>query len=192
MTRGEKQKLLDEIAREIAATEGGPLKAPEINAVPGEGNPDADVLFIGEAPGFNENEQKRPFVGVSGKLLRRIMAENGFDEKNVFITNIVKFRPPNNRDPLPNEIEFFRSFLNKQIVVIEPKIIVTLGRFSMYKFFGNGVTISKIHGQPKTINWKDKSVTIFPVFHPAAALRDPKTMKQFKEDFAKLRVLVEK
>lgn len=188
----DKQQKLDRIAQEIAETQGGPLKAPGVNPVPGEGNPDAKVLFIGEAPGFNENEQKRPFVGVSGKLLRRVMSENGFAEEDVFITNIVKFRPPENRDPTPQEIEYFKPFLDKQIEIIGPEVIVTLGRFSMYKFLGEGVGISRIHGQARIITWEGKSVTIFPMFHPAAALRDPSTMRAFKEDFSKLNELINK
>lgn len=189
MTKDEKQKELDKIAQEIADTKGGPF-GPGLNPVPGEGDPDANIIFIGEGPGFNEDKQGRPFVGVSGQLLRRTMAENGFNEKNVFITNIVKFRPPENRDPLPEEIEFFRPFLDHQIKIIEPKIIVTLGRFSMYKFFGEGNGISRIHGQPKNMTWDGLSVTIFPMFHPAAGLRDGNVLRQFKEDFVKLKNLL--
>lgn len=177
---------LDEIAKKIAATGGGPLAAAGVNPVPGEGNPDAEVLFIGEAPGATENQLGRPFVGVSGQLLRKTMAENGFKESEVFITNIVKFRPPENRDPTPTEIEFFRPFLDKQVEIINPKYIVTLGRFSMYKFLGEGVSISSIHGQVRKIG----KYFIFPMFHPAAALRDPKVMQEFKNDFRKLRDMI--
>lgn len=187
----EKAAALNKVAREIATTGGGPLKAPGINPVPGEGNPDAKILFIGEAPGFNENEQKRPFVGQAGKLLRKILAENSWREDEVYITNIIKYRPPENRDPLPVEIEFFRPFLDRQIEVIDPKVIVTLGRFSMYKFLGEGVSISRIHGSPRKITWNGKSVLIFPMFHPAAALRAGNVMKMFEEDFKKLRELVD-
>lgn len=190
MTHDEKKKLLDLVAKEIAATGGGPLKAPGINPVPGEGNPDAQILFIGEAPGFNENEQKRPFVGQSGKLLRKNIVVAGFKEEDVYITNIVKFRPPENRDPLPAEIEFFKPFLDKQIEIIDPKIIVTLGRFSMYKFFGEGVSISRIHGIPRKIMWNNKEILIFPMYHPAAALRAGDMMKQFEQDFMKLSSLL--
>lgn len=186
-----KQQKLDEIAKKIAATNGGPF-GPGLNPVPGEGSPDAEVMYIGEGPGFHENQQGRPFVGVSGQLLRKTMVENGFNEKGVFITNIVKFRPPENRDPTPEEIEYFRPFLDEQVEVINPKFIVTLGRYSMYKFLGIGSSITRIHGQPRSINWNDKSRIIFPMFHPAAALRDPRTMQAFKEDFAKLRELVSK
>lgn len=191
MTRDEKAKVLDKIAQEIEATGGGPLAALGVNPVPGEGNPDARIMFIGEAPGFNENEQKRPFVGQAGKLLRKTLAENGWGEDEVYITNIVKYRPPENRDPTVDEIEFFRPLLDKQIETIDPKIIVTLGRYSMYKFLGEGVSISRIHGAPRTINWGDKSVTIFPMYHPAAALRAGDVMDQFRQDFKKLRELIE-
>src|SRR5438105_1341691 len=101
MTKEEKKKALERVAKEIAQTQGGPLKSPGINPVPGEGNPNAQILFIGEAPGFNENLQGRPFVGQAGKLLRKTLKENGFSEEEVYITNIVKFRPPENRDPTP-------------------------------------------------------------------------------------------
>lgn len=178
---------LEEIAKEVEATGGGPLKAPGVNAVFGEGNPNAEILFIGEAPGFNENEQKRPFVGQAGKLLRKNLVASGWQETEVYITNIVKYRPPENRDPLPNEIEFFRPFLDKQIEIIDPKIIVTLGRFSMYKFLGEAVSISRVHGQPRKIG----KFVIFPMFHPAAALRATGVLRQFEEDFKKLREFVD-
>lgn len=177
---------LDDVAREIAATNGGPF-GPGLRAVPGEGNPDAETLWVGEAPGATENELGRPFVGVSGKLLRKTMEENGFKPEEVFITNIVKFRPPDNRDPLPSEIEFFKPFLDKQIEIIDPKIIVTVGRFSMYKFFGEGISIGKIHGLPRKIG----KYYVFPMFHPAAALRAGDMMKMFVEDFKKLREFVD-
>ncbi|MEK7127283.1 MAG: uracil-DNA glycosylase [Patescibacteria group bacterium] len=182
----DKQQLLDQVAQEIIKTNGGPF-GPGLNAVPGEGNPDAETLWVGEAPGATENQLGRPFVGVSGKLLRKTMEENGFKPEEVFITNIVKFRPPDNRDPLPAEIEFFKPFLDKQIEIINPKIIVTVGRFSMYKFFGEGISIGKIHGQPRKIG----NYFIFPMFHPAAALRAGDMMKMFVEDFKKLREFVD-
>jgi uracil-DNA glycosylase len=186
-TSPSKKSSLDEIAKKIAATKGGPF-GPGLNPVPGEGNPDAKILFVGEGPGYHEDQQGRPFVGVSGQLLRKTMRENGFNEKDVFITNIVKFRPPENRDPTPQEIEFFRPFLDEQIKIINPEIIVTLGRFSMYKFLGEGASISKIHGQARKIG----EYLIFPMFHPAAALRNPPTMKSFIDDFKKLNELVNK
>ncbi len=191
MTAEEKRKALFEIAKEIETTKGGPLRAPGVNAVPGEGNPEAEILFIGEAPGFTENQMGRPFVGVSGRLLRKNLVANGWKEDDVYITNIVKFRPPENRDPLPSEIEFFRIFLDKQIEIVSPEIIVTLGRFSMYKFFGEGVSISKIHGLPRKIEWNGRQITVFPMYHPAAALRQGSVLRDFERDFAKLRVMVD-
>lgn len=187
MNTADKKKALDIVAREIAETLGGPLKAPGINPVPGEGNPDAQIMFIGEAPGFNENREGRPFIGQAGKLLRKNLASNGFKEADVYITNIVKFRPPENRDPTPSEIEFFRPFLDRQIEIIEPKIIVTLGRYSMYKFLGEGASISRIHGITKEIDWQGRKITIFPMYHPAAALRAGSMMGQFERDFSKLK-----
>lgn len=190
MTSANKQQALDKIAADIAETHGGPLKSPGLNSVPGEGNPDAQVLFVGEAPGFNENEQRRPFVGQAGKLLRKTLAANQMYEGDVYITNIVKFRPPENRDPTPEEIAFFQPFLDDQIKIIDPEFIVTLGRFSMYKFLGEGTSISRIHGSPRTINWEGKSVTIFPMYHPAAALRQGSVMRDFENDFGKLKKLL--
>ncbi len=187
-----KSKLsqLNDIAKEIAATNGGPLAGPNVNPVPGEGNPDAEILFIGEAPGFNENQQGRPFVGQAGKLLRKELAKNGFDEREVYITNIVKFRPPENRDPTPEEIAFFKPFLDKQIKTIAPKVVVTLGRFSMYKFLGEGVSISRIHGQPHTIEWDGRPLLVYPMYHPAAALRATNLLHTFEQDFIKLKELL--
>lgn len=190
MTSEEKKQALLKLSQELTETHGGPLKGPGINAVFGEGTPDAKVLFIGEAPGFNENQQQRPFVGISGKLLRKNILANGWREEEVYITNIVKFRPPENRDPTPAEIEFFRPFLDKQIEIISPEIIVTLGRFSMYKFFGEGVSISKIHGAPRKIEWNGQPVTVFPMYHPAAALRQGSVLRDFERDFAKLREMI--
>lgn len=191
MTKEDKANALSKISKETEETEGGPLKAIGIYAVFGEGNPDAEIMFIGEAPGFHENEERRPFVGQAGKLLRKTLAANGWKEDEVYITNIVKYRPPENRDPTPDEIEFFRPFLDKQIEIIDPKIIVTLGRYSMYKFLGPTASISKIHGQPRTIDWQSKRYIIFPMFHPAAALRAGDVMNAFLADFKKLRDLVD-
>ncbi len=192
MTKGEKQKALDDIANKIAQTQGGPLTAPGVNPVPGEGNPDADLMFIGEAPGFNENEQRRPFVGQAGKLLRKTLIVNGWKEDEVYITNIVKYRPPENRDPTPQEIEFFKPFLYRQIEIINPKVIVTLGRYSMYKFIGEGVSISRVHGQLRQVIWNGGKIYVFPMFHPAAALRAGNVLQEFEEDFKKLKPLLDK
>lgn len=184
-----KQQRLDEITKQIAATKGH-FSEYGLNPVPGEGNPDARILFIGEGPGFLEDQMGRPFVGQSGKLLRKTLAANGWLESEVFITNIVKFRPPENRDPHPAEIEFFKPFLDEQIKIIEPEVIVTLGRFSMHKFLGEGVSISRIHGLAQKIEWNTRQIVIFPMYHPAAALRQGSVMRDFEEDFKKLTMLV--
>lgn len=155
------------------------------NLVFGEGNPDAQVMFIGEAPGFHEDEMRRPFVGMSGKLLDKLLFGIGLPRAEVYITNIVKRRPPQNRDPLPEEIEAYRPFLAKQIEIIKPKIVATLGRFSM-NYFLPEAKISKDHGRTQEIN----GMTLFPLFHPAAALRAGNVMRDLETDFFKLKNVI--
>jgi DNA polymerase len=149
------------------------------------------VLFIGEAPGRNEDESGRPFVGQAGKLLEKNLNVIGLQRSDVFVTNIVKYRPPDNRDPFPEEIAACKDWLDEQIKIIDPKIIVTLGRFSMGKFI-EGVTISKVHGQPRFVDFGGKRYIVYPMFHPAAALRSGSMMKPFEEDFVKLSTLLTK
>ena len=155
-------------------------------AVPGEGPVDAEIMFIGEAPGYHENEQGRPFIGPAGRFLDELLASIDLDRGKVYITNVVKCRPPNNRDPLPHEIEACAPYLNRQLALIKPKVVVTLGRFSMAKFFP-GASISKIHGQPKRIG----DTFYFPMFHPAAALHRGDLVATVKADMLKLPALVE-
>lgn len=157
------------------------LPLRESNLVFGEGNIDCDVMFIGEAPGMNEDRLKRPFVGRGGQLLDRMNASIGWKRENVYITNIVKRRPPENRDPLPEEIEAYKPYLTRQIEIINPKIIVTLGRFSM-NYFLSDAKITRDHGRTFNVDGR----IIYPVFHPAAALRNPEMMKLLGEDFQKL------
>lgn len=176
------QALLD-LQKEIEDDASLPLR--ESNLVFGEGNPDCDILFIGEAPGFHENEQKRPFVGRAGKLLDKLIEAAGWERSNVYITNIVKRRPPENRDPLPEEIESYKPYLSRQIEIIDPKIIATLGRFSMNYFLPNA-KISKDQG--RTFWWGRRIV--MPIYHPAAALRNPSLVDEMKKSFAKLKVLI--
>lgn len=185
MSTEEKKSELDKIAQEIKSFKGLEIAKNAQHAVPGEGNPDAKIMMIGEAPGQQEDLTGRPFVGMSGSMMVRVMTETiGLQREDVFITNIVKFRPPENRDPTPEEIEACRDWLDRQIKIIAPKIIVTLGRFSMGKFIP-GVTISRVHGEAKNYG----PYIIFPMFHPAAALRGTGTMNQFKDDFRKLKLL---
>jgi uracil-DNA glycosylase len=194
MTTQEKIVELNKIASEIKAFKGLDISKTAINPVPGEGNPDSPIMFVGEAPGHNEDLQGRPFVGLSGKLLEKTLKETlGLDRNDVFITNIVKFRPPDNRDPTPEEIETCKDWLDRQIAIIEPQIIVTLGRFSMAKFIPD-VTISRVHGQPRPVQLSiancPLSIIIFPMYHPAAALRAGSMMTDFVADFTKLGVLL--
>jgi len=160
-------------------------------AVPGEGSFDAQVVFVGEAPGFHEDQRGIPFCGAAGKLLDKLLALAKLRRDEVFITNVLKHRPPGNRDPLPSEIEACRPFLDRQIKIIEPKIIVTLGRFSMAKFLPNAL-ISQVHGQPRFVKFGGKEIIVVPMYHPAAALRNGKIMATEQEDFIKLGKFLEK
>lgn len=190
MTTQQKQNELNKIAEEIKNFRGLDIAKNANHAVPGEGSPDAQILFIGEGPGAQEDSTGRPFVGQSGQLMRKVLTETtGIKPEEVFITNIVKFRPPDNRDPLPNEIEACRDWLDRQINVIQPKVIVTLGRFSMAKFIPD-VTISRVHGQSRFVNFLSQKYIIFPMYHPAAALRGTGTFNEFKADFVKLNNLI--
>lgn len=190
MTTQEKQTELDKIAKEVRDFKGLEIARNATHAVPGEGNPDAQIMFIGEGPGHNEDLQGRPFVGQAGKLLEKTLKDVlSLDRFDVYITNIVKFRPPDNRDPLPDEIEACRDWLDRQIAVIKPKIIATLGRFSMAKFIPD-VTISRVHGQARFVNFNDFKIIIFPMYHPAAALRAGSMMAEFVTDFNKLKDLL--
>lgn len=190
MNREEKQIELDKVAKEVKAFKDLDIARTATNAVAGEGDPDAQIMFIGEAPGFNEDQQGRPFVGQAGKLLEKVLAsELDLDRSQVYITNIVKYRPPDNRDPFDNEIEACRKWLDKQIEIISPKIIVTLGRFSMAKFIP-GVTISKVHGEARFVDFNDQRYIVFPMYHPAAALRSGAMMQQFVADFGRLKSLL--
>jgi DNA polymerase len=152
-----------------------------INGVPGEGPPDAKIVFIGEAPGFNEDRQGRPFVGAAGQFLEELLGLAGLKRRDVFIANVVKHRPPNNRDPEPDEIAACALFLERQIAAINPPVIVTLGRFSMARWFP-GERITRIHGQPR---WADGRL-IVPMLHPAAALHQPQNRPLIEADFRRL------
>jgi DNA polymerase len=155
--------------------------------VPGAGNPQADILFIGEGPGKKEDEQGAPFVGAAGKFLNELLDSIGVKREEVFIANVVKCRPPGNRDPLPAEIETCLPYLKTQILLIQPKIIVTLGRFSMHLFIP-GASISKIHGQIQ----QQRNLLILPLYHPAVALYNGGMREVLKKDFAVLGMILKK
>jgi DNA polymerase len=155
------------------------------NAVPGEGPSGARVMFIGEGPGFHENEQGRPFVGAAGKFLEELLAGIGLTREQVFICNVVKCRPPGNRDPLPEEVEACAKYLDEQIRIVDPRVIVTLGRFSMARYFP-GARISAIHGKHKQFGER----TVVAMYHPAAALHQPSLRQDLVTDFGELRSLI--
>ena len=180
-----KAEKLKELEAEITADKSLPLQ--ESNLVFGEGNIDCDVLFIGEAPGKTEDELKRPFVGRSGQLLNKTLEEVGLRREDVYITNIVKRRPPDNRDPLPDEIAAYKPYLTKQIDIINPKIIVTLGRFSM-NYFLPEARITRDQGKV----FIGKKRLLMPAFHPAAALRSTETLKLFQLSIKRLPKIIEK
>ena len=157
-------------------------------AVPGEGNLNAVVMFVGEGPGFDEDRQGRPFVGRSGQYLTETLERLGIARSDVYITNVVKCRPPKNRDPQPAELEACAEYLEQQVAIINPRIIVTLGRFSMKRWFPDG-SITRVHGQVRNIGRGRIAVAMF---HPAAALRNPQWQTEFEKDMAKLPQLIER
>lgn len=193
----DKQSRLEQIKQDILDKNICPnLAETATQLVMGDGNPDADIVFIGEAPGKNEDEQGLPFVGAAGKFLDEMLAIVGLERKDIFITNIVKYRPPNNRDPLPEEKQAFWPFLARQLEIIQPKVIVTLGRHSM-EFFLPEARIGQIHGQPKRLpvklhDGKDTSWIILPLYHPAAALYNGGMRQTLIDDFSQVRTIVEK
>ena len=180
-----KKEELGKIAEEIRQCRRCPLGEKATQAVPGEGNSGAQVMFIGEAPGFWEDQKGIPFCGAAGKLLDKLLAQADLKREEVFIANILKHRPPQNRDPKPEEIEACQFFLDRQIEVIKPQVVVSLGRFSLNKFAA-GASISQIHGRPRLINFGGEELVLVPMYHPAAALRNGKIMKEEEEDFRRL------
>jgi uracil-DNA glycosylase family 4 len=187
----EKQQLaeatLTQIASEVSVCERCMLHHSRKLAVPGEGPMNAEIMFIGEGPGFHENQQGRPFVGAAGKYLEELLVKIGYQREDVFITNVVKCRPPNNRDPLPDELAACSDYLERQMQVINPKVIVSLGRYSMARFLPNA-KISDIHGQSFNI----KGRLVVPMFHPAAALHQPSLKLSIERDFTHLPELIAK
>lgn len=177
-----KQQQLDDLKAKIVAENVCPdLAKTATQLVFGDGNPDADVVFIGEAPGKNEDLKGLPFVGAAGKFLDEMLASIDLQRQDIYITNIVKYRPPNNRDPLPEEKAEFLPYLQAQLEIIQPKLVVTLGRHSMNCFLPD-LQISQCHGQPKRL----KGQVYMPLFHPAAALYNGSMRQTIMDDFAKI------
>ncbi len=186
------QQQLDDIAQAIVDQNICPeLEAGATQLVFAEGNPEAEIVFIGEAPGKNEDLQGKPFVGAAGKFLNELLEGTGLKREDIYITNIVKYRPPNNRDPLPEEKKAFWPYLVRQLDVIQPKLVVTLGRHSMEYFLPNQ-KISSIHGEPKRITLDERKQVILPLFHPAAALYNGGLRQTLVDDFARIPIILKK
>ena len=179
------EEILKEVAAEVAVCSKCNLCRGRTKAVPGEGNPHARVLFIGEGPGFHEDKQGRPFVGPAGQFLDELLASISLKRSDVFITNVVKCRPPDNRDPLPEEISACDSYLDRQIAALKPQVIVTLGRYSMAKFFGNE-KISTIHGRAR----KQDGYICIAMYHPAAGLHQSSLKDVIRADFKKIPLVI--
>ncbi len=177
---------MKELEGQILKCEKCPLAKTRTRAVPGEGSLKAEILFIGEGPGKKEDELGRPFVGAAGKLLDKLIGSIGLKREDVFIANVVKCRPPENRDPLPEEVDACRGWLDKQVEAINPKLIVLLGRHSMDRFLPNQ-KISLDHGKPK----RHKGRVYFPVYHPAAALYRNSLLEDLQKDFKKIPKVLE-
>jgi uracil-DNA glycosylase family 4 len=185
-TAAERRQELVALFKEAQACTRCPLHSTRTQVVFGAGNADADLMFVGEAPGAQEDLQGIPFVGRAGKLLDELLAENGLARSDVFIANVLKSRPPENRDPQPDEIEACKPYLYRQVELIEPTVICTLGNFATKLLTRSNTGISRVHGVPQVHQVGGRSVQIFPIFHPAAGLRTPRVKEQLREDFKKL------
>ncbi len=186
-----KKVLLDQIKADIIKNNICPDLARDAkNLVMGDGNIDAEIVLIGEAPGKNEDEQGLPFIGAAGKFLNEMLEGADMVRSDVFITNIVKYRPPNNRDPSPDEKAAFWPYLVRQLDVIQPQVVVTLGRHSM-EYFLPDQKISQVHGQAKRITFGERKIVIVPLYHPAAALYNGSMRNTLIEDFKKLPKIIE-
>jgi DNA polymerase len=180
----ERRAELVELYRQLHADHGCPLKAERAHLVFGMGNADADLMFVGEAPGRDEDLQGKPFVGRAGRLLDQLLEEIGIVRGDVFVANVLKCRPPNNRDPLPDEIAECKPHLMRQIALIEPKLICTLGNFATKAITGRPEGITRVCGRPQQHELGGLDVTVYPLLHPAAALRTPSSLNKLREDMA--------
>ena len=185
MTDAERRQALEAIAAEVRSCTDCRLHEGRTRAVPGEGDPDTEVVFVGEGPGFNEDRLGRPFVGRAGDLLVKLLASIGWRREEVFITNVVKCRPPDNRDPQPDEIAACAKYLHRQLEILDPAVIVTLGRHSMARFMP-GARISQAHGTVRPVDPATgaRSALVYAMYHPAAALRTPAIERESYADMA--------
>lgn len=181
----DKAQQLADLKTQMQGDQTLPLRQTATQLVFGEGNPDTKIYFLGEAPGYFEDQKGRPFIGQAGQLLDKMLQNINLKREDVYISNVVRFRPPENRDPTPEELAAFAPYVNKEIEIIDPKVIITLGRFSMGKFIPE-VKISEVHGKPRLVKWRGKDIIVIPMYHPAAALRAGAVLQSLQEDFQKV------
>jgi uracil-DNA glycosylase family 4 len=187
----ERRQDLVELFHEASGCVRCPLHKGRTKVVFGSGNADADLMFVGEAPGMHEDLQGLPFVGRAGQLLDQLLEEVGLSRSDVFITNVLLCRPPGNRDPQPDEVETCKPYLHRKIELIEPKVICTLGNFATKLLTRSQRGITGVHGRPQVHELGGRTVRVYPIYHPAAALRSTKTLEELREDFARLPALLE-
>jgi uracil-DNA glycosylase family 4 len=180
-----KKEAIENLRQRMLNDKKLPFRKTANKLVFGEGSLNPKIYILGEAPGRVEDETGRPFVGRSGQLLRNLIAQSGFKEKDVYITSVVRFRPPNNKTPLPSQVAAFERYVDEELSIIQPKVIVTVGAVSLKKFSKEPIT--KIHGKPLKIAWLDHKFTLIPMFHPAAALRNPHYKILLAKDFFRIR-----
>ena len=183
---------LREYAEQTASCTKCALSAGRTQVVFGSGSPDADLMFVGEAPGFHEDQQGIPFVGQAGKLLDKLLGGIGMTRADVFVANVLKCRPPGNRDPLPEEIAACEPHLFRQIELIEPKLVATLGNFATKLLSGKPAGITQVHGFEQEVTLGSRTVLLYPIFHPAAALYTPSMLKVLEQDFARIPEILER
>jgi uracil-DNA glycosylase len=188
----ERREQLVELYKEVQRCEKCPLHETRTKVVFGAGNADADLMFVGEAPGAEEDRQGLPFVGRAGQLLNQLLEEIGLSREEVFIANVLKNRPPGNRDPLPLEIQACEPWLWRQVALIEPRVVCTLGNFSTKLLTGSPTGITKVRGTPQVHELGGRTVYLLPLFHPAAALRTPAVKETLRADFATIPELLQK
>jgi uracil-DNA glycosylase len=183
LTRADELRAFGEV---VAGCTRCPLADGRTQVVFGSGDPNADLMFVGEAPGFHEDKQGVPFVGAAGKLLDQLLAGIGLRRDDVFVANVLKCRPPGNRDPMPQEIEACESHLWRQIELIEPRVVATLGNFATKLLSGRPTGITRVHGQEQETTLGGRGVLLYPIYHPAAALYTPRMLDVLRSDFARL------
>ena len=188
----ERAAALRDFSEHVATCTKCALAQGRTQVVFGSGSPDADLMFVGEAPGFHEDQHGVPFVGQAGKLLDKLLAGIGLTRADVFVANVLKCRPPGNRDPLPEEIAACEPHLFRQIELIEPKLVATLGNFATKLLSGRPTGITRVHGQPQDVSLGARTVTLYPIYHPAAALYTPSMLRVLEEDFARIPGLLDR